>query len=370
MSVVLQFTQRFLFTAVMASASACVGKFRGRLRSATARPRPILSNRRAPQQAVVTASLRGMQQEMKGNVFTRDQLDAYFSSYVGMDGGNPAAAVWICDPAPATAGSPLAAPLAPAHVPQAWDANFRAVHARDMARWQTHQRIARIMSAAREMVLSGQHDQGDWQRYLAEYLYRARGWEFKLSLFPLPMRPDRGPPWKQLYGMQPELKRKDNYLALCRDGGRFRFIETLRKCHRPKVVVCLGERHEADYLHAFGMRGLPCTEHVLKPADQTRMLRVYQDQGTHLVVCPAVAGAAGLASDVLLNAMGRFISQWLTMADFPMLPEEPDRHPRNRPKSWFDGDHAPRQNLPHAIFAVQSEGTSALRFEWTAAALT
>lgn len=270
---------------------------------------------------------------MKGNIFTRDQLDTYFSSFAGMEGGNPMAAVWICDPVPTTAGSPLEAPLVPERVPHAWDANFRADHAQDMARWQTHQRIARIMSAAWEMALFGRHDTGDWHRYLSEYLYRARGWEFKLSLFPLPIRADNGPPWKRLYGMQPELNPKTSYLALCRDGGRFRFIEALRRRQRPKVVICLGERHEADYLHAFGMRGLRYTEHVLQPADQARILRVYQDQGTHLVVSPAVAGAAGLASDVLLTAMGRFISQWLTIADFQMRPEEPDRHRWEAPQA-------------------------------------
>ncbi len=263
---------------------------------------------------------------MKGNIFTRDELDAYFSSFVGMEGGNPAAAVWICDPMPSTEGAPLAAPLSPQRVPHAWDARFRVAHAQDMVRWQTHQRIARIMSAAWEMVLFGRHDNGDWQRYLAEYLYRPRGWEFKLSLFPLPMRADNGLPWKRLYGEQPELNPKVNYLALCRSGGRFRFIEALRRSQRPKVVICLGERHEDDYLRAFGMRGLRYTEHILQPADQARVLRVYQDHGTRLIICPAVAGAAGLASDVLLNAMGHFISQWLTIADFQMRPEEPGRH--------------------------------------------
>lgn len=265
---------------------------------------------------------------MKGNAFTREQIDAYFASFVGMEGGSPAAAVWFCDHMPTTDGSPLVAPLVPQLVAPAWDARFRAVHAHDMARWQTHQRIARIMAAAREMVLFGRDDSGDWQRYLAEYLYRPRGWEFKLCLFPLPVRADTGLPWKRLHGAQPELNPKIRYLSLCRDGGRFRFIEALRRRQRPKVVVCLGERHEDDYLHAFGMRGLPYTEHILKPADQARVLRVYQHEGTRLVICPAVAGAAGLASDVLLNAMGHYISQWLMMADFQVRPDEPGRHIR------------------------------------------
>ncbi|WP_454726772.1 MULTISPECIES: transcriptional regulator [Cupriavidus] len=261
--------------------------------------------------------------------FTREQLDAYFASYVGMEGGSPAGAVWFCDGMPSAEGVPLDAVLEPVRTAPAWDADFRRRHARDMARWQTHQRIARVMAAAREMVLFGRDDSGDWQRYLAEYLYRPRGWEFKLSLFPLPVRADSGLPWKRLHGAQPELNPKHRYFDLCRTGGRFRFIAALRHSHRPKVVLCLGERHEADYLDAFGMRGLPFAEHTLQPADQARVLRVYADQGTHLVICPAVAGAAGLASDVLLNAMGRFISQWLTLADFQVRPEaQAQREPR------------------------------------------
>lgn len=112
-----------------------------------------------------------------------------------------------------------------------------------------------------------------------------------------------------LYKMHPELSRKANYLDLCRKGGRFRFIETLRRRQRPKVVICLSECHETDYLPAFGMRDLPYTQHILKPADQARLLRVYRDEDTHLVVRSAVAGAAGLASAALLNAMGHFISR-------------------------------------------------------------
>jgi len=261
---------------------------------------------------------------MDGNTFTHEQLDAYFASFVGMEGGNPAAAVWFCDHSPTTEGSALVAPLRPQLAYPAWDTSFRAAHARDMTRWQSHQRIARIMAAAREMVLFGRDDSGDWWRYLLEYLYRPLGWEFKLSLFPLPIRTDSGLTWKRRHGAQSELNPKIKYLALCRDGDRFRFIEALRRRERPKVVICLGERHEADYLHAFGMRGIPYTEHTLKPADQARGLRIYQDRGTRLVICPAVAGVAGLASDVLLNAMGRYISQWLTMADFQMRPDESD----------------------------------------------
>ncbi|WP_018310092.1 hypothetical protein [Cupriavidus sp. UYPR2.512] len=255
---------------------------------------------------------------MMTKAFTREQLDTYFASFVGMEGGNPSAAVWFCDYSPTRSSLSLVAPLMPQLECPAWDSPFRARHAKEILRWQTHQRIAHIMSAAREMVLFGQEDSGDWKRYLTEHLYRPLGREFMLSLFPLPIRTGYGQSWRRRYGMQPELASRIAYMTLCREGGRFRFIEALRRRERPKVVVCLGERHEDDYVHAFGMRGLPYKEHTLKPADQARILHIYDDKGTRLVLCPALAGAAGMCSDVLLKAMGSYISQWLAKAEFEL----------------------------------------------------
>lgn len=260
--------------------------------------------------------------EQGGGALSREQLDAYFASYVGMEGGSPAGAVWFCDAMPTADGARLPSQLVPVREVPAWDAQFRLRHLHEMGKWQTHQRIARIMAAAREMVLFGRDDSGDWQRYLAQYLYRPRGWDFKLSLFPLSIRSESGLSWTQLHGNQPELNPKSKYLTLCRHGARFRFIAQLRRRERPKVVVCLGERFEAEYLQAFDMQDVPFTTHTLQPADQAKELRVYFSEGTNLIICPAVAGAAGLASDVLLNAMGGFISQWLTMADFQVRPHE------------------------------------------------
>ncbi len=82
-------------------------------------------------------------------VFSREQLEAYFASYVGMEGGNPAASIWFCDSTPHPRGESLAAPLYPRTQPNAWDDKFRDQHRKSMVRWQSHQRIAKIMAAAR-----------------------------------------------------------------------------------------------------------------------------------------------------------------------------------------------------------------------------
>ena len=48
-----------------------------------------------------------------------------------------------------------------------------------------------------------------------------------------------------------------------------------------------------------------------------KTLRLFEADGTTWVICPALAGASGLTSDVLLEAMGRYIARWLEPGDFP-----------------------------------------------------
>ncbi|AJG24605.1 hypothetical protein [Cupriavidus basilensis] len=59
-------------------------------------------------------------------VFTTEDLDTYFASYVGMEGGNPRASVWFCDRSPHPWSEHLRVPLKPRLAPLAWDAAFRA----------------------------------------------------------------------------------------------------------------------------------------------------------------------------------------------------------------------------------------------------
>lgn len=249
-------------------------------------------------------------------VFTSDELDNYFASYVGMEGGNPQASVWICDRSPHPWLEPLARPLRPSMEPPAWDAAFRARHREDMGRWLQHQRIARIMAAARAQALGLRSDDDDWKPYFWERLYAPDGNEFKLNLFPLPAQLDGLTPWSKVFRGQPELVPKERYLELCRNGARFRFLETLRARWRPKVIFCLGYRHEEDYLRAFGLEAVVAEELPFQPADLVKVLRVYVRDGTTWIVCPALAGSMGLTSDVLLNAFGKLLGARLAPSDF------------------------------------------------------
>ncbi|WP_156811155.1 MULTISPECIES: transcriptional regulator [Cupriavidus] len=249
----------------------------------------------------------------------REELDRAFASFVGMEGGNPAAAIWICDVAPLIASVPLEVALRPQPEPGAWDLAFRRRHARWLPRWQTHLRVARVLAAARAAALHPGRSHVSAQAYFEHYLYRPGGWDFKLNLFPLPERPDPVQSWSKTFRDQPWLRVKSDYARLCRLGGRFRFIASLREQYRPRLVLCLGQRHARDYLRAFGFEGCERAEAWLQPADTMRRLDVYEHGQTALVLSPPFGGPQGLSSDVLLDALGTFLARWLRPEDFPAL---------------------------------------------------
>ncbi len=254
-------------------------------------------------------------------IFSREQLDRYFASYVGMEGGNPAGAVWFCDRDPHPWTESLVAPLGPRDQPNAWGKVFRARNRDSMERWQSHQKIARIMAAARSETQRRPQSECDWKHYFAELLYAPNGAEFKLSLFPLPAQQIGDTPWSRAFRGQPALVPKQRYVDLCRMGSRFRFISKIRERWRPKIVLCFGERHTDDYVQAFGLQTAATRQFILQPADLAKTLQVFEHDGTTWIISPPLAGASGLTSDVLLEAMGRYIARWLVPADFPRLPE-------------------------------------------------
>lgn len=233
-----------------------------------------------------------------------------------MEGGNPAGSVWFCDRSPHPWNESLKAPLTPRTEPPAWDANFRAIHSGSMGKWQNHQRIARIMAAARAEVLGLRLGDSDPKQYYERQLYAPDGAEFKLNLFPLPAQLDGVTPWSKAFRGQSSLVPKARYLDLCRQGGRFRFLAKICAYWRPKVVVCLGQRHTEDYVRAFALDGVVAEDQLLQPADLVKSLRVFVRDGTTWFVCPALAGPSALNSDVLLDAFGRMLATRLELADF------------------------------------------------------
>lgn len=292
-------------------------------------------------------------------VFARQELDRYFASYVGMEGGNPRAPVWICDRSPAWS-EPLAAPLQPRMAPPAWDAVFRSQHRQDMGKWFGHQCIARIMAAARAEALRVRLGDNDWEQYYRRHLYSPRGAEFRLSLFPLPAQVDGRTTWSKAFRGQPELIPQSRYLDLCRHGERFRFLEKTRARWRPKAVICLSHRHADEYIDAFSLNGLTSEEHALQPADQVRRLRLFTKDGTTWIICPAIGGSAGMTSQVQLDAFGKFLGMRLAASDFKHCLDldavdhaasaQPERLPEPHQRSRLPADTA----VGHAVERVRS----------------
>lgn len=82
-------------------------------------------------------------EQSQPSVLSRTDLDIAFSSFTGMEGGNLGAALWVCDVAPPSSSVPLSVALQSQPIPGAWDREFRARHADQLPRWQSHYRIAR-----------------------------------------------------------------------------------------------------------------------------------------------------------------------------------------------------------------------------------
>jgi transcriptional activator of eps genes len=223
--------------------------------------------------------------------------------------GNPAAALWFCDVKSHGEAVSLASPLPPVSAPIAWDADFRVRHRDILPRLVTQQKVARIVAAAR----NARPDLGgcDSKQYFDRHLYGPSGWEFKLSLFPLPVGEIGTRSWARAHQNQPALIPQGRYFALCREGKRFKFVADLRKRMQPKVIVCLGTRNSDDFLRAFGFTGATETKHVLQPADLGKPISVYSEGSSTLLICPPLAGASGLNSDVLQEALGKYIAQFM-----------------------------------------------------------
>jgi len=252
-----------------------------------------------------------MGQIMMGMTHTGGQnLGRYLASYVGMEGGNPRSKIWFCDVAPHPAMPGLQGPLEPAFTPPAWNDCFRKSYGTQMGKWLGHQRIAKVM-ASFVSNLQGRHAGArDWENYFRASLYCPDGNEFKINLYPLPLRPRMGISWRDACGDGPLLMRKAQFVDVCHSGGRFAFLRTITRNWSPRVVVCINKTYSSQYIDAFGLARLRPQVEVLQPADLSVKLIVYQDAHTRWVLCPPLAGPLGMASDTQLNSFGELLASW------------------------------------------------------------
>ncbi|MBV8272191.1 MAG: transcriptional regulator [Cupriavidus sp.] len=234
-------------------------------------------------------------------------LDAFLASYAGMQ-GNPAAPVWLCEATSRLAGSPATSSLQPVTAPVAWDRAFRQRNQDEIPKWQSHQKIARILAAAHASA----SDTGtpDWKDYFEKQIYGPAGSEFWLSLYPALVRPEE--PTRMAQGTHPVPRTLKRYAALCRNGSRFKFVGELAQRMAPKLIVCFGQQHADDFRSAFGFDGIAGEDVILQPADLPKRLRVHTRGEMRLVIAPLLAGTDGINSDVLQIALGRYIGRLLS----------------------------------------------------------
>jgi transcriptional activator of eps genes len=236
----------------------------------------------------------------------RPSLDAFLASYAGMQ-GNPAAPVWLCEATARMAGTPATQSLLPVPAPVVWDQAFRRRNQDEIPKWQSHQKIARILAAAHASA----SDIGapDWKDYFERQLYGPDGSEFWLSLYPALVRQEESAGLQGTFAVPRTLKR---YAALCRSGSRFPFVTALAQRMAPKLIVCFGAQHADDFCSAFGFDGIAGENVILQPADLPKLLRVYTKGETRLVIAPLLGGMDGLNSDVLQIALGKYMGRLLT----------------------------------------------------------
>lgn len=253
--------------------------------------------------------------ERRENAWLND-LDLYLGSCFGMLGGNPRAAVWFCDVNNDYSIGRNIVITKPPLSPTAWDFSFREENRDAMIYWLTYQRIARVMASARATTLQRPELECDWRSYYENHLYGPSGAEMNVTLYPLSRSAEMLNGWIKCAFSSGARISVRKYVDLCRNGLRFKFINSLRSRLMPKVVVCLGDSARREFVRAFDLDGVGMREHVLKPADQERVIHSSVKDGTTWVFCPALAGVSGLCSNVFLDELGKLISGMLEPSDF------------------------------------------------------
>ena len=236
-----------------------------------------------------------------------DGLGKYLASYRGIDGGNPAAAVWICGIEHGGDSDKDIADLSPELEPGYWTEKFKNDTPK-FSTWPYHQWVAKLMVALRrhEQGLQLEVNLDGWREYLRDELYALTGDTFKLNLFPLQSPRVNDHKWRDAYGARLGLTRKSEYLELCR-GARFSFLRNLRGRHKPRIIVGTGKTCRDDFVSAFGFHGIIPEVVQLHADGATRENFIYRDDGTTLIVCPFFGGRFGLGRNALIWELAKQI---------------------------------------------------------------
>ncbi len=238
-------------------------------------------------------------------------FDSLIESWLGCDGGNRKANIWICGIEYGGGFDDIKELITKESSKRIedrfWDNEFRERHPNYSA-WPYHQKVAKFM-----LAVSQSHDElrisvENYKDYMREKLYTENGDSFKLNLFPFSSPSVSDPRWKENY--QTICTNRDEYYDRCRRK-RFTKFSNLRKEHRPKVIIGTGITHNNYFLEAFGFR--QDHEYKMWELSHNRRCRIYEDDLGVLVVSPFFGGRYGMNRDGLLIELAKQVAPLLRM---------------------------------------------------------
>lgn len=124
---------------------------------------------------------------------------------------------------------------------------------------------------------------------------------FKMNLYPLGFRDTSPTHWKDWLTRLTGLQNKNDYKQWCRNK-RFQQLRNWVLHYNPKLIVCTGKGHRAEFFEAFGDDSEP-VQHISCGAKDIAYIRTNREQ-TLVAVTYFLGGPSGLKSDEELLATG------------------------------------------------------------------
>lgn len=246
---------------------------------------------------------------------SKEDLEAYLSSWAGCDGGNPKG-IWICGIEYGGEVANLREAIGhyeessrDSAVPAGWNDAYREKYKGEYLTWRYHQKVAKLMLALRAFEGGENADisaMSNFRDYMRNELYRSDGETFKLNLYPLSSPSVNSPKWNSAYHSNPILSSKSGYYDLC-SGARFDFLRNKRKKIKPRLIIATGKSAQLQFVQAFGFDRDKCHSVFVETPSARRECCIYQDADSTLLVTPFLGGRHGLNSNKLLLELARII---------------------------------------------------------------
>lgn len=237
------------------------------------------------------------------NNISKEDFERLIGSWLGCDGGNPDARVWICGIEHGGGFDDikeLVTEKSLKSIEEAfWDKEFREKNPK-YSTWPYNQKVAKLMLAINQYCYSSNGQPiclDGYKEYMENMLYTKSGDSFKLNLFPFSSPSVSDSRWRDSYTIESLCGNRDEYRKLC---SQKRFVEfsKLRDERKPKVIIGTGITQSDNFLKAFGFRQYQKSEQW--ELSHNRKCHVYKDDSGALVVSPFFGGRYGMNRDRLL----------------------------------------------------------------------